>query len=79
MEIDPTLSTVIVELSTVDVSSSEDMLLFFVFGMPSPCSAGYKMDINEKTKGEIGIWMQGSHQWVENGKISGDQSCEFSF
>ena len=31
------------------------------------------MEINEQTKGEIGIWMQPSYQWVEKGKINGDQ------
>ncbi len=49
------------------------IVLFLVFGMLSPCWAGIKMEINEQTRGEIGIWMQGSYQWVEKGKISGDQ------
>lgn len=49
------------------------MVLFFVFGMLSPCWAGFKMEINEQTKAEIGIWMQTSYQWVEDGKINGDQ------
>jgi hypothetical protein len=49
------------------------MVLFFVFGMLSPCWAGFKMELNEETQGEIGIWMQTSYQWVENGKINGDQ------
>jgi len=31
------------------------------------------MELNEQTKGEIGIWMQTSYQWVEDGKINGDQ------
>ena len=31
------------------------------------------MELNEQTKGEIGIWMQASYQWVEDGKINGDQ------
>lgn len=49
------------------------MVLFFVCGMVSPCWAGFKMEINEQTKGEIGIWMQASYQWVEDGKINGDK------
>jgi len=49
------------------------VVLFLVFGMPSPCWAGFKVDINEQTRGEIGIWMQGSYQWIEKGKINGDQ------
>jgi hypothetical protein len=46
------------------------MVLFFVFGMLSPCRAGFKMEFDEETKGEIGIWMQTSYQWVEDGKIN---------
>ena len=49
------------------------VVLFFVCGMLSPCWAGIKMEINEQTKGEIGIWMQASYQWVEDGKINGDK------
>ena len=49
------------------------MVLFFVCGMVSPCWAGFKMEINEQTRGEIGIWMQTMYQWVEDGKINGDQ------
>jgi len=49
------------------------MVLFFVCGMLSPCWAGFKMEINEQTKGEIGIWMQTSYQWVEDGKIHGSK------
>jgi hypothetical protein len=49
------------------------MVLFFVFGMLSPCWAGFKMEINEQTKGEIGIWMQTMYQWVEDGKINDGQ------
>jgi hypothetical protein len=48
------------------------VVLFFVGGMLSPCWAGYKMEIDEQTKGEIGIWMQAWYQWVEQGKINGD-------
>lgn len=46
------------------------MVLFFVCGMLSPCRAGFKMEFDEQTKGEIGIWMQTSYQWVEDGKIN---------
>ena len=49
------------------------MVLFFVFGMLSPCGAGFKMEFDEQTKGEIGIWMQTSYQWVEDGKINDGQ------
>ena len=49
------------------------LVLFFVWGMLSPCQAGFKVEINEETKGEIGIWMQASYQWVEDGKIDGSQ------
>jgi hypothetical protein len=49
------------------------MVLFFVCGMQSPCWAGFKMEINEQTRGEIGIWMQTMYQWVEDGKINGDK------
>jgi hypothetical protein len=49
------------------------MVLFFVFGMLSPCWAGFKFEINEEAKGEIGFWTQASYQWVEDGKINGDQ------
>jgi hypothetical protein len=49
------------------------MVMFFACGMLSPCWAGFKMEINEQTKGEIGIWMQASYQWVEDGKINGSQ------
>ncbi|MBW2090486.1 MAG: hypothetical protein JRI37_16195 [Deltaproteobacteria bacterium] len=49
------------------------MVLFFVCGILGPCWAGFKMEINEQTRGEIGIWMQTSYQWVEDGKINGDQ------
>ncbi|MGD9245419.1 MAG: selenite/tellurite reduction operon porin ExtI [Desulfobacterales bacterium] len=49
------------------------MVLFFVCGMVNPCRAGFKMEINEQTKGEIGIWMQASYQWVEDGKVNDSQ------
>jgi hypothetical protein len=40
----------------------------FVCPMVSSSWAGYKMEVNEQTKGEIGIWMQTWYQWVEDGK-----------
>ena len=49
------------------------IVLFFVCGMVSPCWAGIKMEINEQTRGEIGIWMQAMYQWVEDGKINGSK------
>ena len=48
------------------------MVLFFVFGMGSLSWAGIKMEIDEQTKGEIGIWTQAWYQRVEDGKIHGD-------
>ena len=48
------------------------MVLFFICGMGSPSWAGIKMEIDEQTKGEIGIWMQTWYQRVEDGKIHGD-------
>ena len=48
------------------------MVLFFVCGMGSPSWAGIKMEIDEQTKGEIGIWMQTWYQRVEDGKIHGN-------
>jgi hypothetical protein len=44
------------------------IVLFFVCTMASPSWAGIKMEIDEQTKGEIGIWMQTWYQWVEDGK-----------
>ena len=49
------------------------IMLFFVYGMLSHCWAGIKMEANEHVKGEIGMWMQGSYQWVEKGVIHDDQ------
>ncbi len=49
------------------------IVLLFVCGMVKPCWAGFKMKINDQTKGEIGIWMQGSYQWVEDGKENGTE------
>jgi hypothetical protein len=40
----------------------------FVCGMVGPSWAGYKMEVNEHTRGEIGIWMQPWFQMVEDGK-----------
>ncbi len=44
------------------------IVLFLVCTMVSPSWAGIKMEIDEQTKGEIGIWMQTWYQWVEDGK-----------
>jgi hypothetical protein len=44
----------------------------FVSGTANLSQAGYKMEINEQTKGEIGFWGQAWYQWVEDGK--GDES-----
>ena len=44
------------------------IVLLFVFAMASPSWAGIKMEIDEQTKGEVGIWMQTWFQWVEDGK-----------
>ena len=49
------------------------IVLFFVCGMLGRSWAGIKMEIDEKTKGEVGIWMQTWYQWVEDGKIYGDR------
>lgn len=49
------------------------IVLLCVWGMLSPCWAGIKMELDEKTKGEVGIWMQTWYQWVEDGKINGDE------
>jgi hypothetical protein len=54
------------------------VVLFLVFGMLGPCWAGIKMEIDEQTRGEIGIWMQGSYQWVEKGKINGDEYVDLN-
>jgi hypothetical protein len=47
------------------------MVLLCVCGMVSPSWAGIKMEIDEQTKGEVGIWMQAWYQWVEDGKNHG--------
>lgn len=47
------------------------IVLLFVCGMVSPSWAGIKMEIDEQTKGEVGIWMQTWFQHVEDGKING--------
>ena len=49
------------------------IVLLCVWGVASPCWAGFKMELNEHTKGEVGIWMQTWYQWVEDGKINGDE------
>ena len=47
------------------------IVLFCVCGMVSPSWAGIKMEIDEQTKGEVGIWMQTWYQYVEDGKNHG--------
>ena len=42
-----------------------------VFGILSPAWAGFKMKLDERTKGEVGIWMQTWYQRVEDGKQNG--------
>jgi hypothetical protein len=42
--------------------------VFLICGLASPCCAGYKLDINDYTKAEIGFWAQAWYQWVEDGK-----------
>ena len=44
------------------------IILFLVCAMVSPAWAGIKAEIDEQTRGEIGIWMQTWYQWVEDGK-----------
>ncbi len=45
------------------------MLVFMcVLLMVSPSWAGIKAEIDETTRGEIGIWAQGWYQWVEDGR-----------
>lgn len=43
------------------------VVLLFVCAAVSPSWAGIKMEINEQTKGEVGIWMQTWFQNVEDG------------
>ncbi|MBW1675770.1 MAG: porin [Deltaproteobacteria bacterium] len=47
------------------------IVLLFVCGMTSPSWAGIKIEIDEQTKGEVGIWMQTWYQYVEDGKNHG--------
>ncbi|MCK4389919.1 MAG: porin [Desulfobacterales bacterium] len=48
------------------------IVLLCVLGLMSPSWAGIKMEIDEQTKGEVGIWMQTWYQYVEDGK--GDEN-----
>lgn len=41
------------------------VVLLFICAMVSPSWAGIKMEVDEKTKGEVGIWMQTWYQYVE--------------
>lgn len=47
------------------------MVLLCICAMASPAWAGIKAQIDERTKGEVGIWMQTWYQWVEDGKQNG--------
>ena len=49
------------------------IVLLCVCGMVSSSWAGIKMEIDEQTKGEVGIWMQTWFQYVEDGK-NGDEN-----
>ncbi|MGM0682116.1 MAG: porin, partial [Thermodesulfobacteriota bacterium] len=49
------------------------IVLFFVCGIAASSWAGFKKEINEQTKGEIGIWTQAMYQWVEKGKTNGNR------
>ncbi|MCK4727403.1 MAG: porin [Desulfobacterales bacterium] len=49
------------------------VVLLFVCAMASPSWAGIKMEIDEQTKGEVGIWMQTWFQHVEDGKSGSNE------
>ena len=50
------------------------IVLFCAWGFVSPSWAGIKMEIDEQTKGEVGIWMQTWYQWVEkDDKVATDE------
>ncbi|MBW2108322.1 MAG: porin [Deltaproteobacteria bacterium] len=44
------------------------VMMLWMCSTASISQAGIKMQIDEHTKGEIGIWMQTWYQWVEDGK-----------
>ena len=48
------------------------IVLLFICGAVSPSWAAIKMEIDDQTKGEVGIWMQTWFQYVEDGK--GDEN-----
>ena len=52
-------------------------VVLFVCGMVSPSWAGIKMEIDEQTKGEVGIWMQTWFQHVEDGKNGNENLNDF--
>ncbi|MCK4487524.1 MAG: porin, partial [Desulfobacterales bacterium] len=58
-------------MKKVAVLAKVMIVLFCVCGMVSPSWAGIKMEIDEQTKGEVGIWMQTWYQYVEDGKNHG--------
>lgn len=49
------------------------MVVLCVCGMASFSWAGIKMQVDDQTKGEVGIWMQTWYQWVEEGKSANNQ------
>ena len=52
-------------------------VVLFVCGIVSPSWAGIKMEIDEQTKGEVGIWMQTWFQHVEDGKNGNENLNDF--
>ena len=52
-------------------------VVLFVCGMVSPSWAGIKMEIDEQTKGEVGILMQTWFQYVEDGKNGDEKLNDF--
>ena len=44
------------------------IVLLCVLGLVGSSWAGFKIEIDEQTKGEIGFWTQVWYQWVEDGK-----------
>jgi len=44
------------------------LVLSCVLVMVGPSWAGFKAEIDDTTHAELGIWMQGWYQWVEDGK-----------
>ncbi len=49
------------------------MVVLCVCGMASFSWAGIKVQVDDQTKGEVGIWMQTWYQWVEDGKSTNNK------